>query len=229
MRPPRHWSRSRWFSPCFAPCSNITTRARITCPISTPSFARSGAAPGGLPDPVAAPAAVPGRASRRGARIAPGPARSPGRHPVLPEPRVVRGGCLTRRQRSRRRGSLRAVAPQPPVRRRRHHAQRFSQGGVLRIPDSRCRIPDARCLAARCIRNLESGIRNPSGGPVHPASTHESTRSRFPEATGTVTEDFVVSPGLCWAMNLGISRRQPSSSSSSQASGGRMDMPRSLR
>src|SRR4051794_313033 len=65
--------------------------------------------------------------------------------------------------------------------------------------------------------------------PPHGSATHENTRSNFPVDTGTVTRCWAVSPALCRERNSGMARKQPSRSASSQASGGRITIPSSLR
>ncbi len=63
---------------------------------------------------------------------------------------------------------------------------------------------------------------------VSPSGTHDRTSLISPPATGTVISSLVGSSCGRHCTNAGTARRQPSSSSSSHAKGGRCDKPRSL-
>ena len=75
-----------------------------------------------------------------------------------------------------------------------------------------------------------SGIQGQGNGNQSSwSSTHDRIRVSVPNATGTFILCLERSLGRCRAMKAGIARRQPSISSSSQANGGRIVIPRSLR
>ncbi|MGP0067885.1 MAG: serine hydrolase domain-containing protein [Isosphaeraceae bacterium] len=65
--------------------------------------------------------------------------------------------------------------------------------------------------------------------PLQRSGTHDKTRSRVPDETGADTRCRVGLPGLYRDRKSGMARKQPSMSTSSQASGGRITIPRSLR
>ncbi len=139
-----------------------------------------------------------------------------------------------RRRVARGRGRGRLRESDTDIRTLRHaYRQRGSCGRPGGHESSSCLELSDRRLFRRGIAFGELALKTdfaPGGtrSPVH-SSTHESVKVKSPDATGTTISCFDGSSGPCRATNARIARKQPSISSSSQASGGRTLRPRSLR
>src|SRR5262249_4441557 len=101
-----------------------------------------------------------------------------------------------------------------------HPAKSFVEGRHLRF------LPSPRFLNNCGVARLWASA--PSNRYAFSSTTQYSDSFTGPEACGTVISSLAGSPCGCRATTSGTARRHPSISSSSQASGGRSDRPRSL-